>query len=1678
MNKTKKRFISISMSVLMAFTTAMSSAGVVFAEETEIDTSAVTTESVSNNSANPYGLAEKTKDGTILHAFCWSFNTIKANMKDIAEAGYASVQCSPANKCYIGGGKAEDKVGDELFGNGKWYYHYQPADWTLGNYQLGTEAEFAAMCAEADKYGVKIIVDVLPNHTTPFQEQLSGGLLDLKNKGVLYHDNGFNPISGSGWNDRYQCTTGQMDGLPDVNTEGADFQNLYMNYVNTVIGYGADGFRYDTAKHIGLPSDPSDTASHPNGNNFWPLVTGKQTYSGVASLNNTGNLFMYGEVLGNVKLGEYTSYLEAVCGSEYGNSIRSMIKNAEMPAGAVTDNKAGISSSKLVTWVESHDNYINDGQDWNAYDDQRVRWGWAALAAQKEGAPLFFNRPANSSRSSKWGDNKVGKAGNDNWKHPEVAAVNNFRNAMVGEDQKVTNPNGNKTLMIERGDKGAVILNMQGTSLSLNTSTSMADGDYTDQAHGGTFHVSGGRLTGTVNAGEIAVLYNASTSRISASPSSGTYKTDTVQVTLTAMNVSNAQYRVDNGSWTGFSDSTTITVGSASDGNGTVHTVDVKGTDASGNPITQTYTYTKKDMSQQFSSGKQIYCVKPSGWGDTIYCYAYVDETTNNAAWPGVAMTNEGDGIYSYDLPSGWTNAYVIFNDGNNQDPASQQPGFQYTSGKTMAYEDGAFEEVTVQPAGPSVTSSVADGTTFDTETKDIVLTLKNATSGTYSVDNGPVKTFTDTATVTLGQGKIADTDVTVKVTATDGSTTKNFTFTYHKKYNASNVSNASIVNAASAIATVANKGAATSPAVGGKYATNPNGSVGKQATITIDGSYNDWSEDMIIAQGLANDSAMKFKGSWENCVMDSYALYAAWDSSNLYLAWQNVNTADVTNGQGGALSDGGLRDLPMVLALDTGSGKNMTGYTTDGKGIWGIDMTFETDVDHILVMHSDGSGTPGVFTSNGTGLTDYEDYCGSFDALGIEFESASGCFPSKLMGIKNLPEYPDTTGVAMLYDDSVSTTDLKQGHNTEMDTFFEIKIPFSAIGMTASEFAERGVGVMQIVSRGESPMDGLPHDKCFLDNTYGDYASESSNSHEKDDNDTITVPLARVGNGETPPPPPPEKLNVNFGADRSSPQADTTDLTLKAIAYDGTAPYQYQFSIDGSVVQTYSSSDTYAWDTTGGDHTISVTVKDAEGNTVTSTKAYTIEGDTVEIPVTSVTVNPTSLNLIVGDNATLTATVAPSNATNKKITWTSSNTSVATVSNGTVTAKAAGTATITATSSNGEKGTATVTVTKSGSDLKISNFVTDCGTSAKVGTTVTLAASAEGGSGSYQYAFKVKSADGTWATIQDTSSKSIATWKTSVAGQKTLYVYVKDSTGKVVSDMLNFTVIDNVVTPLSITNFTTNKGTTATKGTTVTLSAKAAGGSGSYQYAFKVQSANGTWATIQDTSSKSTASWKASVAGQKTLYAYVKDSTGKVVSKALNFNVTEVKPLSITSFTTNKGTTATKGTTVTLSAAATGGSGSYQYAFKVQSANGTWATIQDTSSKNTAVWDANVAGQKTLYAYVKDSTGKVVSKTLSFNVTDSANDLAVTSFTASTGTSAASGTKVTLSVSAKGGTGFYQYAFKVKSADGTWFTIQDTSAQSKATWTTGSTGTKTLYAYVKDSKGKVAQKTLTFTVK
>jgi len=94
------------------------------------------------------------------------------------------------------------------------------------------------------------------------------------------------------------------------------------------------------------------------------------------------------------------------------------------------------------------------------------------------------------------------------------------------------------------------------------------------------------------------------------------------------------------------------------------------------------------------------------------------------------------------------------------------------------------------------------------------------------------------------------------------------------------------------------------------------------------------------------------------------------------------------------------------------------------------------------------------------------------------------------------------------------------------------------------------------------------------------------------------------------------------------------------------------------------------------------------------------------DVAVTGVTLNQTSLSLAVGGSETLIATVSPSNATNKNVVWNSSDTGIATVSSGTVTAVGAGSATITVTTQDGGKIAAcSVTVTGGGGSATFTSW-------------------------------------------------------------------------------------------------------------------------------------------------------------------------------------------------------------------------------------------------------------------------------------------------------------------------------------------------------------------------------------
>ena len=435
----------------------------------------------------------KDSDKVILHAWSWSFNTIADNIKDIAAAGYDYVQTSPANTCYVGedGGLALfSEPGDSV--TGKWYYYYQPTDWKIGNYMLGNRDEFKSMCDSAYKYNVKIIVDVLPNHTAidhtavlPSLDNAVGG------HDNLYHDNGFKPITK--WNDRMECTTGEMGGLPDVNTENPDFQYYYLQYVNDLINLGARGFRYDTAKHIGLPSDPLDKKSERN--NFWDIATGREGVKGL-SLLMPDSLFIYGEVLQdkNVKELEYAEYIDQTA-SSYGHALREAITKGSYNAADLKSWHHPVEPTKLVTWVESHDTYCNAHESAGLTDEQ-IRAAWVFLTARNGGTPLFYSRPAGSTRENYWGNNRVGERGNDEYKHPVVIAINNFRKAMQGEPEQVFTTEKGDVVEVTRGSKGLVLINFSTKEAKYKLTTTLADGEYHDKVSGNIIMVKDGEIKG------------------------------------------------------------------------------------------------------------------------------------------------------------------------------------------------------------------------------------------------------------------------------------------------------------------------------------------------------------------------------------------------------------------------------------------------------------------------------------------------------------------------------------------------------------------------------------------------------------------------------------------------------------------------------------------------------------------------------------------------------------------------------------------------------------------------------------------------------------------------------------------------------------------------------------------------------------------------------------------------------------------------------------------------------------------------------------------------------------------------------------------------------------------------------------------------------------------------------
>ena len=669
-----------------------------------------------------YGLTKEMKNGAILHAWMWSFNTITEHMDEIAEAGYTSIQTEPMSKI-----KVNDANGKKFTEN--WYYVYQPTNTSIGNFVVGSEDDLKAMTAAAHAHGIRIIVDVVANHFTADWNAIDSDW----QKSEYFHAR--NSCSGSGgdnidYSNRWQVTHCHLLGLWDLNTANPEVANRMHDFLKTAVNDGVDGFRFDAGKHVELPNEF-------DGSQYWTTI-----------LQN-GSQYQYGEVLQGDSGLDYKAYANlyakygegggGATASDYGKTIRSALWSKNLNAGNLMSlRNGGVNDDQLVTWVESHDNYANGDKESTYLTNDQIRFGWAVVGARAGGAPLFFNRPkASGGNQPQFAEaSQLGDAGDDMWKDTAVAAVNHFRNAMDGEAEYLRNcgseQNNNSCLMVERyktdnnaGNDGVSIANMGGDQNLAGTPTKLDDGTYTDQVNGGTITVSNGKITsGTAKGDAVSVYFNTSVKESVSATVSKKFSSNTIKVTLNASNATNLTYSLSNGKNGSFVDGDSLTIGGDMEIGDSV-TLTVKGTGAeSGEALEFTATYTKVEV-----QANTIYATKPSGWSK-MYAYVYTGDgatAKNNAAWPGVEMTAMAAadscakaGTYKYEVPDLGEGTYrVIFSNGSgSQMPGASQPGLEFSGKVSWDGSSASLTAITCTATPPVIkTADITFSATADLKT-------------------------------------------------------------------------------------------------------------------------------------------------------------------------------------------------------------------------------------------------------------------------------------------------------------------------------------------------------------------------------------------------------------------------------------------------------------------------------------------------------------------------------------------------------------------------------------------------------------------------------------------------------------------------------------------------------------------------------------------------------------------------------------------------------------------------------------------------------------------------------------------------------------------------------------------------------------------------------------------------
>ena len=269
----------------------------------------------------------------ILHMFGWKFVAITDHLDKVAEQGFTAIQVGP-----VQGTKFTEETAP-------WWGCYQPTNLQIGNAQIGSKAEFTAMCSKAHQLGLKVVVDIVLRHVASDDRDTSKPHHSVDKQLLQY----IKPVGECYDYKNREAYTTMRTGMPMLDYDNPQLQQLYRQFLHELTDCGADGFRLDQLKHYKLPEE---------GSNFLHIFDDFQ------------DKIVYGEVIfeGQWLLDRYAAYMHVLTEGRPSNCDR------------------------LVSFFESHDTYYEFGYT-KRMDDRMRLTEWNVLVNQCKYHALYFCRP-------------------------------------------------------------------------------------------------------------------------------------------------------------------------------------------------------------------------------------------------------------------------------------------------------------------------------------------------------------------------------------------------------------------------------------------------------------------------------------------------------------------------------------------------------------------------------------------------------------------------------------------------------------------------------------------------------------------------------------------------------------------------------------------------------------------------------------------------------------------------------------------------------------------------------------------------------------------------------------------------------------------------------------------------------------------------------------------------------------------------------------------------------------------------------------------------------------------------------------------------------------------------------------------------------------------------------------